>query len=329
MYLRYTLIALLTWTLAAGAAENRRPALDVMARAIMNHGAIPRGPELILLGVASGWRGTVTGIRMGDSAAALVPEGTLYGTYTFEGTTVTVTGSPPRAGLCDIAPAGPVVGEEEMTLAGLQNLEDPLVTLMHPDMSVDTLLPDSSGRAAAHLGEEGVHWVEITSMDRGDPTVVCLLPLVRGLSLQEAMTDQIKAGGPEVYSAEDVLDDLNRIRAARGLQSLEADPELFEMARARSMVLAESGQMRHLTSGGTALPEMMTGTEAAYAENIAMGAGWSEAWSMILISPTHMASCLRPSFGRAGIAAGLTADSTGWQLVMVQVFADDSGRDRP
>jgi len=328
MHLRYTLIALLTFPLAAGAAGSRRPALDCMARAIYDRGAIPRGPELILLGVASGWTGTVTGIRMGDSAAG-VPEGIPYGAYTFGGTTVTVTGSFPRAGLRNIAPAGPVVGEEEMTLAGLEGLEDPLVTLMHPDLSVDTLLPDSSGRAAADLAAEGVHWLEITSMDRGDPTVVCLLPLVRGLTMEEALAARMEAEGPSVSTAGDVLDDLNRIRAARGLQRLREDPELSAMARSRAAFLAESGQMRHLTPGGTALPEMMRGTEGAYAENIAMGAGWSEAWSMILISPTHMASCLRPGFGRAGIAGGLAADSTGWQLVMVQVFADGSGRDAP
>ncbi|MGM0628768.1 MAG: CAP domain-containing protein [Candidatus Fermentibacterota bacterium] len=327
MHLRYTLIALLVLPLAAGAAGGRRPELDYMARAIYDRGAIPRGPELILLGVASGWSGTVTGIRMGDSAA--VPEGTPYGAYTCGGTTVTVLGSFSRAGLRDIAPAGPVVGEEEMTLAGLGGLEDPLVTLMHPDLSVDTLLPDGSGWAAADLGAEGVHWLEITSMDRGDPKVVCLLPLVRGLTMEEALAARMEAEGPSVSTAGDVLDDLNRIRAARGLQRLGEDPELTAMARARAAFLAESGQMRHLTPGGTALPEMMRGTEGAYAENIAMGAGWSEAWSMIRISPTHMASCLRPGFGRAGIAAGLAADSTGWQMVMVQVFADGSGRDTP
>ena len=242
---------------------------------------------------------------------------------------VTVTGSVPRAGLRDIAPAGPVVGEEEMTLAGLKNLEDPLVTLLHPSMYVDTLLTDSSGRAVADLGEEGVHWLEITSMDRGDPTVVCLLPLVRGLSLEEALDSHMEAEGPSVSTAGDVLDDLNRIRAARGLPRLREDPELKAMARARAVVLAESGQMRHLTPDGTALPEMMGGTEAAYAENIATGSGWAETWSMILISPTHMTSCLRPEFSRAGIASGLAVDSTGWQLVMVQVFADGPGGETP
>lgn len=310
-------------------AAVRRPALDTMARAIMERGSIPRGPELMLLAAAAGWNGDIAGVRMGDYDLPAPTGDVSYGSCRVGGSTVVVTGSPSRAGISGIAVAGPVRGRERLTLVGLQRLDDPLVTILHPDLEVDTLTPDSLGRATAELDVEGVHWLEITSTDEAGPSVVSLLPLVRGLSVRQALDTLGSAGGREVSTAGDVLEEINDLRAGLDLEPLQHDPVLEEMARARAVAVARSGRLRHLVPGGTALPEMMRGTDLAYAENIATGSDYAEAWSMIGISPNHLASCLHPGFGSAGVSSALAADGSGWQLVMVQVFADGVPGDGP
>jgi len=236
---------------------------------------------------------------------------------------VMVRGSFPAVGLDGVRPAAPTVAEETLSISGLETLADPLVTVLHPSMSVETLSVDSTGLTTAGFPETGLHWLEVTSRNDGDPVVVALLPLVRGGSMRDALEGELRPDSPEVVSADEVLADLNGLRAAAGLVPLAADSGLEEMARSRAVTIAESGELRHLTQGA-GLPEMMRGTDLAYAENIARGAGFSEAWSMILISPTHVASCLSSRFTRAGFSAALAAGPGEWQLVLVQVLADGS-----
>ncbi len=289
----------------------------------METGRLPRGAELLLLGAASGWTGTLTGVRVGGPGLDAPSGQASWGMCKSGDVTVIVTGSPPRVELAGAAAAGPVIGREEIAVTGLERLGEPVITLLHPDLTVDTLVPDSSGRTVMDLDDGGVHWLEITSSEEGGPTVVSLLPLVRGQSLREALEELRRSGGPEVFEAEDVLDEINRLRGGRGRGPLREDEGLEQMARARAVALAESGKLRHLTPEGTGLAEMMRGRDLAYAENIASGSGYSEAWWMILISPTHIASCLSPRFERVGISSAMAADSSGWQLIMVQVFASE------
>ena len=197
-----------------------------------------------------------------------------------------------------------------------------MVTLLSPSMRVDTLVADSAEAVVANTAEAGVYWLEVTEQSRGDPRVVTLLPLVRGGTLEEAARGWARLSSAEVTSAGDIITGLNGLREELGLRKLAGDPALEEIARDRAITLAQRGELRHLTPGGTALPELMRGNRVAYAENIARGAGFQEAWSMILVSPTHVSSCLSRRFSRVGVSSALAVDSLGWQLVLVQVFAD-------
>jgi uncharacterized protein YkwD len=324
---RHTLCVVLFCLQAASsavAAGVRSAALDNMACIISQLGRVPMGPDLMLTAAACGWTGTTESVRVGDRRL-LEPPGestSAYGLCSRGDLSVMVVGRPPLAGVRRTGPLQNQSNLGELELFGLQSVDEPLVTLMGPSLSVDTLQPDSLGVASVNMEEHGLYWLEVSSNSDGDPMVISLVPLVSGGSILTALSGPFRPRAPVVSSSSEVLEDLNRLRSDRGMEPLEADAELEEISRARAVVLAESGQLRHLTPGGTALPEMLGGTELAYAENIARGAGFTEAWSMILASPTHVASCLSPRFRRAGISAALAVDATGWQLVLVQVLAD-------
>lgn len=303
----------------------RQPSLDLMAEAMLRAGRIPAGPDLLLLGAASGWQGMITSVRMGHPEMLRPPGGDLpYGFCRDDGRAVLVRGSYPVVGLEGVPRAAPAAEVETLAISGLESLADPLVTVLHPSMRVETLSVDSAGLATAGLDGRGIHWLEVTGRSEDDPVVVSLLPLVRGGTMRDALEGELRPPATGTVSAEGVLEEMNALRTDAGLSPLTADSALEEMARSRAVTIAESGHLRHLAPVGAALPDMMRGTDLAYAENIASGAGFAEAWSMILISPTHLASCISPRFTRAGVSAAVSASPHEWQLVLVQVLADGS-----
>jgi len=58
-----------------------------------------------------------------------------------------------------------------------------------------------------------------------------------------------------------------------------------------------------------------------YGENIGRGRGYQEAWSMILISPFHLQTCMAEAYTHMGISGAVETSEYEWQLVLVQVFA--------
>jgi uncharacterized protein YkwD len=74
------------------------------------------------------------------------------------------------------------------------------------------------------------------------------------------------------------------------------------------------------------LPEILPEDISIYAENIGRGKGYQEAWSMILISPFHLQTCLSEAYNKIGISGAVDSSEYEWQLVLVLVLA--SGADR-
>jgi uncharacterized protein YkwD len=102
-----------------------------------------------------------------------------------------------------------------------------------------------------------------------------------------------------------ILREMNRVRAADGLQSLRADGRLELAARSHSREMVRTGSFAHGAFGTRMHQFQVRGSFAG--ENLAWGVGDRgtargivAAW---LASPGHRANLLRPSFRHVGVGA--------------------------
>lgn len=97
---------------------------------------------------------------------------------------------------------------------------------------------------------------------------------------------------------------INRERAAGGLGPLRADPELAEVARAHSRDMFARGYFSHITPDGKDPFDRMREAQVRYitaGENLALAPTLTQAHQGLMSSPGHRANILRPGFGRVGI----------------------------
>ena len=112
--------------------------------------------------------------------------------------------------------------------------------------------------------------------------------------------------------ADEVVRQVNRERASRGLGALKVSAELSRAARVRASEITR--KFSHTRPDGTA---WRTVSSAAYGENIAMGQRTADkvmaAW---MSSSGHRANILRASYGSIGVCAVVSGGVTYW----VQLF---------
>lgn len=97
---------------------------------------------------------------------------------------------------------------------------------------------------------------------------------------------------------------LNRERVAAGLNPLEADPELTEVARKHSGDMFARGYFAHDTPEGRDPFDRMKDAGVRYqaaGENLALAPTVQVAHTGLMNSPGHRANILHKSFGRVGI----------------------------
>jgi uncharacterized protein YkwD len=97
---------------------------------------------------------------------------------------------------------------------------------------------------------------------------------------------------------------INRERAAEGLNPLRADPELVEVARAHSRDMFARGYFSHVTPDGKDPFDRIRQAQVRYitaGENLALAPTLQQAHQGLMNSPGHRANILRPAFGRVGI----------------------------
>jgi uncharacterized protein YkwD len=102
----------------------------------------------------------------------------------------------------------------------------------------------------------------------------------------------------------EMLELVNRERAANGLEPLEADPELTEVARRHSADMFARGYFSHYTPEGKDPFERMRESNVRFrtaGENLALAPTLQIAHTGLMNSPGHRANILRPQFGRVGI----------------------------
>jgi uncharacterized protein YkwD len=101
-----------------------------------------------------------------------------------------------------------------------------------------------------------------------------------------------------------MLDMVNRERAANGLRPLAPDPELTEVARRHSADMFARGYFAHDTPEGLSPFDRMHQANVQFltaGENLALAPTLSLAHTGLMNSPGHRANILRPQFGRLGI----------------------------
>lgn len=101
-----------------------------------------------------------------------------------------------------------------------------------------------------------------------------------------------------------MLELVNRERAAEGLSPLKIDPALTEVARRHSSDMFARGYFSHYTPEGKSPFDRMRESDLQFliaGENLAFAPSVAIAHAGLMNSPGHRANILRPQFGRVGI----------------------------
>ena len=101
-----------------------------------------------------------------------------------------------------------------------------------------------------------------------------------------------------------MLDLVNQERQAAGLNPLQPDPELTEVARRHSADMFARGYFSHDTPEGLTPFDRMRESNVRFltaGENLALAPTLPVAHNGLMNSPGHRANILRPQFGRVGI----------------------------
>src|SRR6185437_764171 len=115
---------------------------------------------------------------------------------------------------------------------------------------------------------------------------------------------KVETSRPRPDLEKQMLDLVNQERRAAGLNTLEPDPELTEVARKHSADMFVRGYFAHDTPEGRSPFDRMHDANVRFitaGENLALAPTIPVAHSGLMHSPGHRANILRPQFGRVGI----------------------------
>lgn len=294
----------------------RAAGLDSLAADILRLGAIPEGADMILLYASEGWPSPLGGVTelAGDedpASAAAASGHPCWGYAALDGEGILVTAPLPAC-----VPVGlPFAVEPGDTVRfGLEPSLDAELLVMDPGGGFREPPGDSAGSSFV-CDSEGVYWLEAV---RGDPpSVLFLLPILSGTGLADALSGRSGIPSSRAATLGRVSEQLDSMRLESGLEPLAEDAGLESTARERAYRLAISGGFGHPDG----LDDSLSGCWSRFAENVSGGSGLDEAWSMILISPFHMRTCLDSSYSSAGMAMAAGVGLDGWRIILVQVFA--------
>jgi uncharacterized protein YkwD len=149
-------------------------------------------------------------------------------------------------------------------------------------------------------------------------------PLVLLVVLAAALVGAAPATATLSQNDRQLLDELNRVRAAHGLAAFRVDPALQNAARAHSQDMLRRGYFSHGDMGARLRRYGARGPRLA--ENIGWASGRDRARTIVRLwmqSPPHRVNVLRPGFRRIGIA-GIVGRFSGYSGAMVAT-ADFAG----
>jgi len=324
---------LLLLTFHAKGAPERVPQLDSLAVHIVRLERVPMWGELSVLAAGSGWAGMLDDVQVLDTESEVIQaitcgsfSGTfLYGMAESGSRTVLVTAPYPKCLPAGFTPWTLSDSSAVFRLTGLDNLRNPAMAYSTPGMEVFDLFPDSDGTCTFPLEETGIYWIEVMETGDNGPEVALLFPFLSGGEPSDVFDGTMPLSWSEASSTEEILKELNDLREREGAPPLTRNGELDSVASVRASQLALSGRYDHFTPDSTSLTGILPEGILSYGENIGRGLGFQEAWSMIMISPFHLRTCLSPTFSSVGIAGAIDSERFQWQIVLVQIFADGEG----
>ncbi len=311
----------------ANVPPQRIPQLDSLASDISYIGYIPSGGEMLILAASNNWFGLLSGVRLlpgdSDELDAILSDTTgkwgYFGSATWNpgGDIILVTAP---LSICLPYNLNPAAGTEAVFyLEGYELLNEPQTAVSTPELEVREIGPDSTGKFLFSTPLKGVYWVEVMQQSASGPSIALLFPVIAGGTAEDVFRGTIEIPVSEAASPSEILHELNNIRRSREVPILEPSEILDSLASIRAGNLAFSGSFSHF--GQCSLPEILPEGISMYGENIGRGRGYQEAWSMILISPFHLQTCMSEAYTHAGISGAVDSSEYEWQLVLVQVFA--------
>lgn len=198
------------------------------------------------------------------------------------------------------------------TLAG--GLESPRLFVTRPGGDVEEIKLGVEGRsfgARVPLRQKGEHSIEILANGPGGPQVVAMRRVFAGIAPPGAPPPEPR-GGAGLAGVEAAI---ARLRAARGLPSLQRDAELDAVAQGHSREMARLRTFAHVLPSDGSLADRLRAKGYAYrsaGENIGLSDDPATAHDAIVASPAHLANLLDPRHRRLGlgIASGSTSEGS-------------------
>jgi uncharacterized protein YkwD len=135
-------------------------------------------------------------------------------------------------------------------------------------------------------------------------TIERLKPIQPGSDERVELPFKVDNTRPRPDLEAEMLELVNRERAAAGLAPLAADPELTEVARRHSVDMFARGYFSHHTPEGKDPFDRIRAADVRFrtaGENLALAPTLPDAHTGLMNSPGHRANILRPQFGRVGI----------------------------
>jgi uncharacterized protein YkwD len=251
-----------------------------------------------------------------------------------DGVTVVLALQPQNLELAPVPRRLPSAGTVLMIGRLLGRYGKPAVLLATPQGAVRTLsLVARKGRFELTLAcdaGDGPYQVEIEGDDGHGPAVLANFPVYCGIQAPSGTTtvgiDPTRRFDPEEAERE-LLILVNRDRAAAGLEPVERDARLQEVARAYSREMVRTGEVAHVSSKSGAAVDRVRAARisplpSTLAENLGRAFSTREVETAFMGSPGHRANILNPDVTHVGIgvAAGATEGGT-TPLFFTQLFA--------
>jgi uncharacterized protein YkwD len=181
---------------------------------------------------------------------------------------------------------------------------------------------------ACSLGD-GVYQVEVAATDAGGPAVLANFPVYCGVPLPTRLASKqspIARVTDPAQAETQMLELLNRDRAANGLPALVLDPRLAKIAREHSREMSESGEVAHISRRSGSVVDRARKAGLAppprvLAENVGCDRDVVDGEHGFMSSPGHRDNILSRLVTHVGIGVAIGRDgSGGGQLFFTQVF---------
>ncbi len=215
----------------------------------------------------------------------------------------------------------------------LLDLDTPSLVVTPPDGRPLRIPLEGDGRSfhgTVEIGARGIWTLELLGRSERGPAIAALLPLYAGMDIPDGATPiRVESEPTDVAGKERLLaDEVNRLRAGRGLAPLLIDATLSRVARAYAEEIRSSGRFAHrsLISGGPGDRLRLAGYRSVRAgENLAEAPSVRQAHRSLMESPGHLANLVEPGWREAGFGVALAEQPGGAMgVIVVQIFASPS-----